>query len=221
MTRNGEEIVHIEDNSGNLYMDTVANFAVDNGSALPALPVDAVKREYMPGSHHFTRDASAQKTNQPNPWTEGDAIISDLNTIVIAKYNRDNPPPTLDEYKTAARMEIDVVAGGVRQKYITSIQGQDAVYLMKYDEAVAYKDAGYPVIGGADEYPHLTAEAVALGQTEQQVADTVIATREAWVMLSAAIEGERLGGKNNVSNAADTTAVDVAVSTTTAALDAI
>lgn len=219
--RDSEEIVSIQDDSDNSYYDTVANFEVDNGAAFPTLPNDDIGREYQPGKIHFTKDADQQRTNKDDPWVVGDGILSNLATIVAAKATRVNPPVSLADYKTMAKGLIDVTAGKARQRYITAAPGQDAVYLMKYDEAKAYKDAGYPTIGGPDEYPHLTAEATSTSQTEQQVADLVIATRDAWVTLSASIEGERIGGKQDVDAGVDEAEVDASSTATIIALDAI
>ena len=131
--------------------------------------------------------------------------------------------PTVDlaDVKAEAKRVVDNAASSARAKYITSGTGQDAVYLVKYDEAKAYKDAGYPATGSPSAYPHLTAEANGTGQTEQQVADTVIATRDTWLLLSAQIEGERLGGKKNIEDAVDGSGVNTARDNAVTALEAI
>ena len=227
--RDGQvERVEIYDDGGNSYVDTLANFATDYGQAFPALYSDgsplftAIGREYAIGEYHVVYDADSVVVHLDNPWTEGDAILAALTTIIVAKEARLAPPAlTLPEAKLAAKKKIDNAAGRARARYITTVGGQEAVYLTKYDEAVAYKAAGYPAIGSPNEYLHLTSEANATGQTAQQVADLVLATREAWYLLSAQIEGERLGGKKNVDDAVDEAGVDTARDNAITTLDAI
>jgi hypothetical protein len=127
-------------------------------------------------------------------------------------------PPTLAEIKASAKSEIDSAAGAARKRYITSVAGQDAVYLVKAQEAEAYVAAGYT----GDVPPHLAAEAAAIGQTPQYVADLVLGTRAAWLStLSPAIEGARIGGKAAVNAASDAAGVQSALNSALATLGAI
>lgn len=130
-------------------------------------------------------------------------------------------PDRLVEQKTEAKRLVDEAAEVARLRYVTTGSAQAMVYLRKETEADAYKLAGYPAVGSPNEYPHLTQEAANTGQTEQQVADLIIATRDLWIEKSALIEGERMGGKKNVDDAADESAVDTARDNAVAALDAI
>jgi len=148
-------------------------------------------------------------------WVEYLAWVDDGNTVDPM----DVEP--LSVTKENAKNEIDQVAGQARNRYITSVAGQEATYLTKYDEAKAYKDAGYPVIGDPNEYPHLSSEAGYTSQTEQQVADTIIATRDSWITLSSQIEGARMGGKKDIDDAVDVTGIDSAKAITKATLDGI
>lgn len=129
--------------------------------------------------------------------------------------------PSLDDLKSEAKNEVDIVAERVRQQYITQGDGQSMTYLEKRQEAEAYKLAGYPTIGSPNQYPHLTAEANATSQTEQQIADLVIATKDAWIAKSAEIEGVRMGGKKNIDDAVDETGINTARDNAVTSLEAL
>lgn len=129
----------------------------------------------------------------------------------LAKGNTPLPSdqPSLDEVRKSAFAAVDAAAGRARTHYITSAPGQDGTYLMKAEQAAAYRAAGYP----ADASPWLliALEAQATGQTPQEVADLVLATRDAWILKAAEIEAARIGGKRNISAAATVEEVEAAL----------
>lgn len=124
--------------------------------------------------------------------------------------------PTLAELQANASNQIDAAAGQARGKYVTVTSMQSAVYEMKYDEAVAYQAATNPV---ATDYPHLNAEATQTNTPIATVAANVISTRNAWVQVSAKIEGYRLGGKAEVNAATDADGVQAALTAALANLE--
>lgn len=131
------------------------------------------------------------------------------------------PTPTLDELKTAAKHLVDNEAAMARVKYTTGIVHQGAVYILKADQAQAFKDAGYPS-GSIDDYPWIKEEADGLGDTYQDTADGILAMRAQWAdVLGPAIERQRLLGKKNVDDAVDEAGVDSARDAAITALQAI
>lgn len=80
----------------------------------------------------------------------------------------------------------DQAAEVARLKLITSGNGQAMTYEAKHREALA---------GGG---PFLKAEAQALGITEQQVAESVLAARAEWERVGIWIEAERLKAKQAI-----------------------
>lgn len=117
-------------------------------------------------------------------------------------------PITLDVLNEVRRMGeimVDQLAEGKRAEYLTLTGGQDTIYTIKYDEAVAYLDAG-----GAQEdltdYAYVKAEYDALrvvggALTGAEVAQTIVDKRNLCVALGAEIERERRSGKERIARA--------------------
>lgn len=149
----------------------------------------------------------------------------DENVIAVWNHGDAQPDtPTLSAayltfYKRAGRFLIDVTAEQARLRYVTAGSGQAMVYLKKGDEADAYVLAGYPA--DTSGYPFIEAEINATGKTKEVAADDIVAQRNAWVILGASIEEERLGGKKAIDDATDEAGVDTARDATIIALDAI
>lgn len=153
--------------------------------------------------------------NKYIPITPGnedyDTFISDCVTAgLLTQENADNNQlPSIDnvlvfpyvkpleEVRQEALANIDLTTGTVRLRYITDIPGQDMVYQEKHAQAVAFVAANYPTETLSD-YPFIQVEAAAKNITPKQVADTIIATKSAWVAKSAEIEQIRITGKLNI-----------------------
>ena len=150
----------------------------------------------------------------PQP-TEED--IDDFYTSYLAYL----PEKEFVELKESTKRTVDAIAESTRKSHITSIVGQDMVYLRKENEAVAYKAADYPNIKDSSEYPHIHADSVAYGITPQEAADRIITKRDEWLIVSAEIERERLSGKNAVDAAADEDEVNAALDEALGALNAL
>lgn len=130
-------------------------------------------------------------------------------------------PNPLVAAKHYAAVDIDNAAGQARLRYITDVPGQQAVYLMKLQQAESYS-AAYALDTEASVPPYIDAEATATGQTASQVAAAVLALATTWNdVIGPAIEGARMGGKAAVAAAADLQAVEDARVAAIAALDAI
>lgn len=118
----------------------------------------------------------------------------------------DPPALSLADTKAASLKEIDAAAGVARGRYITIAPGQEATYLIKSQQAAAFKASGYT---GA--VPGLVqAEIDATGAAAQQATDDILAQEAAWSVIAAQIESARRRGKVAVGNAADLAAVAVA-----------
>lgn len=152
----------------------------------------------------------------------GARIESDANGYPVAV---DPPAPTLAATQAAALAEIDASAGAARARYITTVSGQDATYLLKAADADRYKAAAYPAAQIAS-YPWVRAKAKAASASPaaadyQAAADLIIATRDAWVAKGAAIEEARERGKAAVAAALDMAGVAAARAAAEAELAAL
>lgn len=127
------------------------------------------------------------------------------------------PAISLVALQSSACNQIDAAAGTQRGKYTTQVAGQNEVYQLKLNEAQAYQKATSPV---ATDYPHLNAEATQTNTPIATVAANVIGTYNQWLPISAKIEGYRLGGKQAVNAATTTAAVQTALNTALANLEA-
>lgn len=85
--------------------------------------------------------------------------------------------------------DVDRLAEERRACFITRGDGQAMAYVEKYQEAVEYQT------GAEGEYPHLEAEAAALGVEVSTLAGEIIAMRRAWVKVSSVVEAARAKAK--------------------------
>lgn len=106
--------------------------------------------------------------------------------------------PTLDESKAMAEDTIDAHAAIARGRFISSGTGQDAVYVVKGQQAEAFAAAGF----NGDPPAYIAAEAAATGVTPMVAAQTILGLRDAWNnLIGPAIESQRIGGKKLVREA--------------------
>lgn len=113
-----------------------------------------------------------------------------------------DPASRLVETKRMLKRRADKWAEEERAKYVTTIWGQEVVYVDKENEAKAYKawvDGGS--VGDAPYTPYITAEAAATNQTINDLVTTVLANSAAWRPLSAQIEAKRAGLKSAIDAA--------------------
>jgi hypothetical protein len=107
-----------------------------------------------------------------------------------------------------ALVRIDRAAGAARERYITVAPGQEATYLEKYADAVAY--LAIPGPGHA----WVEAEAAATGMPAAGAAANIVATRDAWTATGVQIEQARVAGKTAVRVAGSAAAVFAALRAT-------
>lgn len=160
-----------------------------------------------------------QKDDVAKTWVavEDDSAIASFG-FVRADFPGATPPP-LPTYaapdQESALVAIDAAAGAARARYITVAPGQEATYMLKAEQARAYKAAGYPAASLA-AYPMVEAEAHAINGAaptaaqSQAAADGIIAQADAWIAKAAQIERSRITGKRAVTAAIDVAAVEVA-----------
>jgi hypothetical protein len=98
----------------------------------------------------------------------------------------------LDAEITSALNRIDDIASTKKLQYISGGVGQELIYSEKAKQAQEFKDGGYI---NPENYQFISMEADALNKTPQEVADTILANRTAWMQLGAFIESLRLSTK--------------------------
>lgn len=88
-------VVYVRTASG-IYIDTAANFALDNGAPLPAIPDGATQALYD-DDHQVLRFFDAKNNQlgigQKGAWPTGDAVIANVTTLLASQIKRTAPPP--------------------------------------------------------------------------------------------------------------------------------
>ena len=123
----------------------------------------------------------------------------------------------IDIARADAESAIDSAAGDARARYIAVAAGQEAVYILKDQQARAYAAANY----SGSVPPLVQADVDALNVSPQQAANGIIAQADAWIAIAAQIEQARRSGKAAVAaslTAADARAAADAALATLAAL---
>lgn len=149
-------------------------------------------------------------------WPEAPFEGADLVVLEGALVWQDSR--SIEQAKAHAALTIDETAGKARLRYITDVPGQQAVYLLKAEQARAYREAGYT---GAVP-PYIVAEADAIDDSAQVAADNILMLASLWSdQLSPEIERLRIGGKRLVSSATTKEEVQSTLDSTLSSLEAI
>lgn len=128
------------------------------------------------------------------------------------------PAPSLDSLREVARSQIDQMAGATRMRYITVVPGQEAVYVVKAQQAAAFASTGFA--GAAPSF--IAAEAAATGLAPQAAAERILKLEAQWVgLIGPAIEAARVAGKDAVSQAVSAELINSIVESTRSMLDAL
>ena len=167
--------------TGGFYLDDVHGTLGDPASTVP---VDAVE---ITDAEHAALLVAEQS---------GQEIVSDGSGNPVAQ---DPALPLLNDAKAAAKAEVDAAAETARLQFITGGAGQAMTYELKHQEALALQDDSSPE---SANYPLLNACIGADGATLSDVASTIIATRNLWVVTATTIEGTRRTAKTAITNAA-------------------
>src|SRR5699024_5033287 len=102
---------------------------------------------------------------------------------------------------------VDIYIGGVRAQVITAVPGQAETYQAKAADADAFLAAADP---DPTDFPWVAAEARATGVTPQQAATAIVAQRDAWAVLGAAVEEVRMRAKTEIRAATSARAMQAA-----------
>lgn len=133
------------------------------------------------------------------------ASVDELRDVLLVQFPA-GWTPLLDEAKTTALASIDANAGKARARYITIAPGQEATYLLKAQQAAAFKARNY-----AGDVPGLVqAEVDSTGAIAQAATDAILSQQAAWEIKAAHIESARRRGKVAVSKAGDLTELTAA-----------
>lgn len=129
----------------------------------------------------------------------------------------DQPDPDLETTRAGALARMDREAETLRSLFITASPGQIATYIMKYNDATAFKAAGY-----TGDVPLLVqAEADATGDNAQEAANAIIAQYLAWNTLAGHIERARRVTKVAITNADSHTLINSSLASGLAAFEQI
>lgn len=101
----------------------------------------------------------------------------------------------IDAERESALNRVDGIASYKRSQYISGGIGQELIYNEKAKQAEDFKNSGYV---NPENYPFIVLESEALDYTPQEVADTILANRAAWIQLGATIEASRLSAKQAI-----------------------
>ena len=117
--------------------------------------------------------------------------------------------------KARAISDINAGADAVRRRYVTTITGQDMLYLRKEAEARAY--VADPAQDPAD-YPLIIAEVGITASSAWEVAQVYLNMAALWVVAAAQLETARLGAIAAIEAAESTEDLDAIVAAACAAI---
>lgn len=132
-----------------------------------------------------------------NGQSQGKVIAADENGMPILI---DPAIPTPLKRRNNAKTAIDIAAGQARQRFVSSGQLIDMEYKLAQEQTKAWRDAGSP----AGDVPLAVSDwAAAAGMTDEQAAQDIEATAQAWEMVLLTVRQIRLAGKAAVDAATD------------------
>jgi hypothetical protein len=108
----------------------------------------------------------------------------------------------LTAIKAELKAKIDLQAGQLRSLYITTVPGQDMVYMEKRIEAELV--VADPQLGGglsSSEIPHIVKEADTSGVSRYEKAVEILTMANIWKQISPMIEDRRLSVKSAIDAA--------------------
>ena len=141
----------------------------------------------------------------PYQYQAGETYTLEGGEIVRRTQIADLTPEQVIAAKPGLKRRADEQAEAERAQYVTTIWGQETVYLEKEAEAKAY--SAWDALGDPPPTPYLTAEAEATGQDLKALVALVMANSVAWRSLSVQIETKRMRIKAAIDAA--TTADDL------------
>lgn len=130
-----------------------------------------------------------------------------------------DPTYSIVQERTLATTRINTNAEIRRAQQITPNAIQSLVYLEKYAQASAYKDAGYPV--DTSPYPFIGGDVIALSKTATAAADDIIVEYDATLAYNVLVEQYRLQTQVAIAAAVNSSEIETAMSDFNNLLDAI
>ncbi|TMV79969.1 hypothetical protein FGG78_25645 [Thioclava sp. BHET1] len=155
-----------------------------------------------PITHTLDCEHSALLARLSGSYIEVDAIEGELSAYAVqagALVLVD-----LSEEKSAAINRINAASGAARLQFVTSLPGQDMIYLRKEQEAISYL-AQDPAPADLTDYPLLAAEVGITASTAYQLAQLWLNMKQIWTSAAAEIEKARMQAADEI-NAATTVA---------------
>gem|GEM_PF-971451 len=163
-----------------------------------------VEEDYRGQTAYATADGSALAIRAVGPVPEG--------------YTRTPPPgraytwdaasaswqPDMAAIRAAAEDAIDAQADALLAPYMSLTPGRAMTYLAKEEQARQFLAEENP---DPAAYPLIAGEVGITADTEQAVAETILAMSQAWHAMGAAIESARLAAKKKVRETATPEAV--------------
>lgn len=130
---------------------------------------------------------------------DGSAPIADDDpeVVVFRRYRTSD----LTDIAAILSRRVDAEAEAARMAWVTPGTGQAASYIYKAQQAHAVLAAPDPQAADPDDYPLLASTIGIDGPDLVSVAQVVIATEAAWVVVLAAIEAARKAAKAAISTA--------------------
>lgn len=150
---------------------------------------------------------TASKLNYQNDGPETRELVNGV--YVITQSAVDWNAEQVAAAKPGLKQRADNWAETERAKYVTTIWGQETVYLEK--EAEAKARAAWDGNGTAPDTPYLDAEVAATGQTIDNLVNLILTNSAAWRVLSVQIESKRMALKTAIDaaqTAADLRAIE-------------
>lgn len=126
----------------------------------------------------------------------------------------------LTQAQVRAIAEVNQTVGTLRVQYATDIPFQDGVYLSKLEEARAYAALILPP-STLDDFPLIAAEIGITGEDADQVAQVVLNTHALWMTVLAQLENLRLGTVKVIEDATTIAAINAALTTFQATVEAL
>lgn len=144
--------------------------------------------------------------NTPSAWPKDESGVQSDQALqdLLAAYDLDMDPPSLDEIKVESINSINWEAEGERMRYATP----GDLMIMTYVEKVAQARAAVEDPDATpDKYPMLAATIGIDGDDVLGVAETVLEANTLWMNINAAIEAERKRCNAEIDAAPDADAV--------------
>jgi len=108
---------------------------------------------------------------------------------------------TLDPAKRDAKVAVNNAIGAAREMYMTSLPGQEMVYLRKEQEARNWLGAENPDLV---DYPLMQSEIGITADTPYQLAQVWLYMSHAWIVIASDMEGLRMGTAAKIDAATGT-----------------